>query len=66
MIGNKMKFDNAFLTASKKVGMQFRNKGDLISVYKDKNDKLHISEQASEEQQAKAVAAYNRLEKYYV
>lgn len=60
-----MKFDNAFLTINGQVGMQFRNKGELVSIYRDAEDKIHTSEGLSEEDVAKLSSRYVHLEKFY-
>lgn len=61
-----MKFDNAFLTASNKVGMQFKHKGDTVSIYRDKQNNIHCSESLGEDDKAKLVKSFVHLEKYYV
>lgn len=60
-----MRFDNAFLTASKKVGMQMVENGITFSAYRDKHNKLHVSEHATDAQWNKIADLYVKLEKKY-
>jgi hypothetical protein len=60
-----MKFDNAFLTASNKVGMQFRNKGQIVSAYRDKDNNIICSESLIDADKAKVVKKFVRLEPHY-
>ena len=60
-----MRFDNAFLTAAKKVGMQFVDQRKTFTVYRDKKDVIHVSEEATKEQKEKMVVIYNKLEGKY-
>ena len=52
-----MKFDNAFLQANGNVGMQFKTRTGMISVWKDK-DGIHCSEGVSDQMKAAAIAKY--------
>lgn len=55
-----MKLDNAFLTATNHVGMQFINKRrEVLSVYED-NSGLHFSEGFSKEDTEKCVTYFER------
>jgi len=56
-----MKFDNAFLTAAKTVGLQFKDKGETLSVYKDKKGKLICSEQATDMQKGVLTVKYEQM-----
>jgi hypothetical protein len=60
-----MKFDNAFLTINGKIGMQFRNKGELFSIYRDAKDEIHTTEGMRDDDHAKMVKSFLHLEKYY-
>lgn len=56
-----MKFDNAFLTKAKTVGLQFKDKGETLSIYKDKNGKLVCSEHATVMQKGILVVKYGQM-----
>ena len=61
-----LKFDNAFLTKSGNVGMQFKNKeGKILSVYKDQKGTLQVSEEANEQEKSVLVAQYFRRQGWY-
>lgn len=56
-----MKFDNAFLTASGNVGLQFKDKGETLSIYKDKKGVLVCSEHATVQQKGILVIKYGQM-----
>lgn len=61
-----MKFDNAFLTATKHVGMQFINKRrEILTVYEDNNG-LHFSEGFSKEDTEKCLTFFERNKVRYI
>lgn len=60
-----MRFDNAFLTKNKHVGMQFTNHGQTFTVYRDKKGELHLSEHATVTEKAIIASMYHkRLNQY--
>ncbi|HET8689255.1 MAG TPA: hypothetical protein VFM18_21800 [Methanosarcina sp.] len=61
-----MRFDNAFLTKDKNVGMQFIEKDEVFTVYKDKKGVIHISEHATDEQKAIILNQYKLREHRYL
>lgn len=64
-LGTTMKFDNAFLTATNHVGMQFTNKRrQVFSVYEDVTG-LHFSEGFSKEDTEKCITYYERNKEKY-
>ena len=56
-----MKFDNAFLTEAGNVGLQFKDKGEIFTVYKDKKGSLVCSEHASEFQKGLLITKYGHM-----
>ncbi len=61
-----MKFDNAFLTKSGNVGMQFVDKAVTYTVYTDNKGKLTTSEHASDKQKAVLAAIYKKRHIHYM
>ena len=60
-----MKFDNAFLTKEKHIGMQFTDHGATFTVWRDRKGMLHLSEHASVTQKAIMASMYHkRLHQY--
>ena len=61
-----LKFDNAFLTKSGNVGMQFKNKeGKVLSIYKDHKGDVQVSEDIDWKEGAFLVAQYFRRQGWY-
>jgi hypothetical protein len=56
-----MKFYNAFLTASNNVGLQFKDKGETLSIYKDAKGKLICSEHATVQQKSILAIKYEQM-----
>lgn len=61
-----MRFDNAFLTKAKHVGMQFVDNGQTFSVWKDNKGAVHVSEHASVTQKASILALYWKRHNQYM
>jgi|694.fasta_scaffold01034_40 hypothetical protein len=60
-----MKFDNAFLTKSGNIGLQFKDKGEILTVYKDGKGKLIVSEHATIQQKGILVVKYGQMAHRY-
>ncbi len=60
-----MRFDNAFLTVNGDVGMQFVDKGQVLSVYPDKQGTLQMTEEATTEQKTYLAVQYARRKNWY-
>ena len=62
-----MKFDNAFLTKNGGLGMQFtKGKNITLSVYPDKQGKLHVTDEANKEEKVEALKKYHFLKQRYM
>lgn len=61
-----MKFDNAFLTKDRNIGMQFTDHGATFTAYKDKKGVLHLSEHATVTQKAAMAALYWKRHNQYM
>jgi hypothetical protein len=60
-----MRFDNAFLTCKKKVGIQFIVKGETITVYEDDKGVVQASPNFPQEIQEEAIKKYHNRRKFY-
>lgn len=60
-----MKFDNAFLTKSGNIGLQFKDKGEIFTVYKDGKGKLIVSEHATTQQKGILTVKYEQMAHRY-
>lgn len=60
-----MRFDNAFKTKANTIGMQFIDKHKVITVYRNKDNSLVVSEGIDKELKGSVISAYMRREKMY-
>jgi len=60
-----MRFDNAFITVNKTVGMQFKGKNNALFTVWDDGKRLHFTEGFTKESTESALAHYNHTKEAF-
>jgi len=60
-----MRFDNAFITKNKNVGMQFKNNKNALLTIWDDGKRLHFTEGFTKEETESALAHYNHTKESF-